>query len=396
MEKKGKKSQLLMLSAYYFLIYMAGGSYNSYIALYYAELNLDSARIGLITSLAAAVTIVVQPLWGLWGDRARTKNMVLSISLISTALAVWLLPLSSPVAWLFVAAVVVFTAFQCSNNPLADAVALEAASQGGFSFTTIRTVGSVGFALVAFAAGVIFNTDIKRIFPVYSGLVGAAFLCSLFLPRVEGHQRKGEKKHFFAILKDKRLLVLYLFTLVIQGAMGFMYSFHAIHSKASGIPMPAIGTGIMIGSISQFPFMLLYSRIKRKLTVPHMLMISGFAHALRFFIYAFWLNTYTLYLAWMLHGLCYIVFYLCLADYVSTTVAPGLRASGQAMNALIIGGVSRILGSSIGGYIGQAFGLSTAFCSAAVLCLVTSVVFMFILFKTPLFRAAPAQEAAAQ
>ena len=94
-----------------------------------------------------------------------------------------------------------------------------------------------------------------------------------------------------------------------------------------------------------------------------------------------WLNTFTFYITWLLHGSCYIVFYLCLADYVSRTVEPELRASGQAMNALVISGVSRIIGSGLGGLAAGVIGLGPTFLGAAVLCSVAAVIYAVYIFK---------------
>jgi len=374
---------LPLFCGYYFLIFMSGGCYSSYIPLYYSQIGLTSSQIGFIASLSAAVTLIAQPVWGLWGDRASTKNFVLKVSLFTTAASFWLLPLFKSPLWAFAAAVGIFTAFQCSNSPLADAIALEVSERERFSFSTVRTTGSVGFALVGFAAGIVFSGDsISRIFPLFSGLVFAAFLISFFLPKVAGHQKKGERRSFFAVLKDKKLTAFYLFTLIIQGAMGMLYTFQAVFAENRGYTTRHIGVGIMIGSFSQFPFMVFFKRISNKVPLPWLLFVSALCHAARLIIFAYFLNDYTFYFAWALHGMCYIVFYLCLADYVAKTAEPELRSSGQAMNALIISGVSRILGSAAGGMTAERFGMDAAFSGAGWICAAASVIFiLFVSFR---------------
>jgi PPP family 3-phenylpropionic acid transporter len=373
-----KNRNFWMLSAYYFVIYMSGGSFMSYISLYYAHIGFTNAEVGMIASLGAVVTIFAQPFWGTMADRARYKNRVIWAAILGAASTVWLMPLADSTKTGLFAAFAVFTIFQCAPNPLSDALTMEVCQKNKFNFSTIRTMGSLGFAIAAFAAGQILTRNIMYIFPVYSVLMFSALIISFPIPKVEGHQKTAEKKRFFDVLKDRRLVVLYVFALIIQGTHSFVFAFHAIYSVENGIPTSVIGTGVMIGSISQFPFMLLFPKIIKRVPVIYILCVSGLVHAVRWLVYAYALNEVTIYLLWVMHGLCFMVFYLCFADIVSNTVAPELKASGQAMNALVLLGASRILGTALGGVGAELAGLRSAFAVCGVLCVGATAVFFMV------------------
>ena len=378
----------MSLSAFYFIIFMAGGAFSNYVALYYVHVGLTTAQIGMISSLAAIVTVFVQPFWGTIADRAKTKNRIICVAIVGSAAMVWLLPLADATVLGIFLAFTAFTVFQCAYNPLADATTLEICQKHKFNFSTIRTMGSLGFALAAFVAGHLIARNIMFIFPVFSGLMLFALFTLIFIPKVAGHQNKGDKanKHRFTdVLKHKRLVIIYIYALVIMTTMSFAFSFHAIYSAEIGITADIIGTGVMIGSIAQFPFMLLFPKIVKKVPLVFVLCASGLVHAARWLLYAYALNEVTIYFICALHGFCFMVFYLCLTEIVSKTVPPELRASGQTMNALVILGLSRIIGSALGGFGGELIGLQSVFAISGVLCIVATLVF-FVVVKIRKFE----------
>src|SRR5690606_19133991 len=124
-------------------------------------------------------------------------------------------------------------------------------------------------------------------------------------------------------------MALYAFTFILSATVGFFYSFHAIYSQEQGISLEIIGIGFAVGSVSQFPFMLWFDRLYKKFGIMRILLFSGLIHVVRWLLYATALTPETVILVWVLHGGTYILFYLCLAEYVNTHVMKELKATGQ-------------------------------------------------------------------
>ncbi len=61
-------------------------------------------------------------------------------------------------------AMALFSLFQIAINPLSDAITLELSSRGVVRFSSIRTFGSVGYALISVVAGWLFAKHIDTIF----------------------------------------------------------------------------------------------------------------------------------------------------------------------------------------------------------------------------------------
>jgi len=355
------RKNVTTISIYYALIYMTVGGFSSFIGLYYASIHLSNMEIGLLISLGSVIALFAQPIWGILSDRARTKNTILFICLLSSAVSIWLIPLAGNQLWLLIVMTAVFYFFQCAVNPLSDTIALELAGQESFSFSFVRTVGSLGYAFMSVIAGWIFSYNLNYIFAVFSLFMLFSFLFSRSIPSVEGHQKGNEKVKFTELFKNRKLIFLYIFIFLIGSTLGFFFAFHAIYSQEQGIGTHLIGLGVMVGSFSQFPFMLLFDRIYQRYGIVKILLFSGAIHVIRWFLYAYFLNSTTILLIWMLHGGTYILLYLCLAEYVNQTVIKELKASAQMMNSIVLMGISKICGGIIGGYFASEYGFSAIF-----------------------------------
>jgi PPP family 3-phenylpropionic acid transporter len=371
---KSTSATYVFVSIYYALIFMGNGAISSYMGIYYNKIHLDTFTIGLLTSIGLITAYCVQPLWGLAADRSKTKNRILLIAVFFTSASIWLMPFSGDNFWLLLAATALFYVFQCVVNPLSDTITLELAGKSNFNFSMVRTYGSVGFAVMSGVAGWIFDKNIDYMFPVFSAMLLLAFVCACAIPKVEGHQQK-KKVHLKELFKNKPLTVIYLYTFVIETTIGFFFTFHAVYSAQEGISTSLLGIAVMIGSISQFPFMIYFDRLYARFGVYKILLFSGFIHLIRWLLYAIAINEFTVIASWILHGGTFILFYLCLAEYVNKNVQKELKASGQMMNSMMTMGLSRICGGLLGGAYASVFGIGSGFAVCAGLCAAAMIAF---------------------
>ncbi len=385
MKVKGA-SVAVLISLFYSLVYMGNGAFTSYVGLYYSSINLSNSQIGLVTSISAAVALLMQPIWGSLSDRARYKNNVLLVCLAMAVGSIWLMPLSGNRLILLAATTGIFFTFQTAIKPLSDTITLELADEGNFKFSKIRTVGSLGYAIMAGIAGKIFASGIDRIFLVFSIMTFGALLLAIFIPPVKGHQNKKKRVNPIQIFKDKKLTYIYIYSFIVETTLGFFYAFHAVYSKEVGISTELIGVGIMVGSLSQFPFMIFFDKIYKKFGIVNILLFSGAIHAIRWLLYSTALTSNTIILIWVMHGMCYIVFYMCLAQYVGSNVIKELKASGQMMNAILVSGLSKIVGGSLGGLLADAFGLKYTFFINFLVTTAVVVGFLIVVRTSPLFK----------
>jgi PPP family 3-phenylpropionic acid transporter len=378
--------RMVPISLYYSMVFMSGGAFSAYIGLYLAHIHMGNFEVGLLTSVGALIALIGQPFWGIKSDRAKYKNRILLICLIVSTGTIWLIPAAGSELTLLLPFFAIFYFFQCAINPLSDAITLELASAGNFSFSMIRTIGSLGFALVSGAAGWLFDKNISYIFISFSIFMFLSMLLSLFIPAVEGHQSGVKKVSLSVIFKDKQLVCIYVFALIIEATLGFFFAFNSIYSQQIGISTHLIGLGVMVGSFSQFPFMIFFDRLYRKFGIVKILIFSGVVHAVRWLLYATLLSSKTIILLWLLHGGTYVLFYLCLAEYINQNVVKELKASGQMMNSIITMGLSKIIGGLLGGLCASLFGIRLTFAFSAVVCFVTIAAFLAVVKFSSLFK----------
>jgi MFS transporter, PPP family, 3-phenylpropionic acid transporter len=368
-------------------MFMAGGAYFAYIGIYFTGIKLNTAQIGIITSVGLLVGMLAQPVWGTISDRSKNKNILLNIMLFIAAVTVWFVPAAGDSFWLLIIAISVMNFFGSGIQPMGDAITQELAKREGFKFSTVRLVGSLGFAVMAGIAGKILVIDIRLIFVMFSVLRVFGGIVSIFIPKVAGHPKsKEEKDSFFDLFKDRKLNVLYMYVFLLSITAGFFGSFHSIYSKQVGISLEVIGLGVMIGSISQFPFMFFFDWFYKKLGINKIMIISGITYIIRWFFYYQCLNSVTIILLWALHGLCFIVLYLCLSDYVSINVPKRLKTRGQVMNYIVLLGASAIVGSMLGGFLSNIFSLKLTFLFCSGLSLVSLLGFIIASRVLPEFK----------
>ncbi|MDR6550719.1 MFS transporter [Paenibacillus qinlingensis] len=370
------KSTYVYMSVYYSLVFMALGAFSNYIPIYYNDIQLDHFQIGLLSTAAAVTAMIAQPRWGLAADRAASKNHLLLIALLLTSILVWTLPAAGNRFWLLFACTVVLGAVQCVINPLGDTITLEISRKSGFNFSRIRTAGSVGYALMAIIAGWLLDRNLNYMFPLFSGLVFLAFVLAWGIPKVEGHQNKS-KVELKQLFTSRKLVVIYLYTLLVNCTLGFFTTFQAVYSKEQGMSTALIGIGVSIGSISQFPFMLFFQPLYRRFGIFKILLCSGIILAVRWLLFSGALSPAVYLATWVLHGGTFMLFYLCLAEYVSTHVPKELKASGQMMNSLTMNAISRTLGSLLGGLYAGWFGIRSGFAVSSFICVAAVVLFWY-------------------
>jgi MFS transporter, PPP family, 3-phenylpropionic acid transporter len=375
---RNKNNYFITFLLLYAFSYMCNAAYSIYIPVYLNSVGYSKTNIGILLSLAPIIAIIAQPLWGTLSDRAKHKNTILIILILGSSFSILLYKLSINFFYLSLIISCV-TLFQTSINPLSDAIALEYTSKTKWKFGHIRLAGTIGYSLMSVAAGILLMKNINRIFLLYfiAGLL--AFIAALYLPKISGHQSIGKKLVFWSLFKDKTLILYLSFALIIQITLGYYYTFFSIYYQLLGASKTLIGWSNFIAAMSETPFLLFSHIVLKKIKTPHVLIIAGSAAALRWLLLGLTANPFSILVFQLLHGFINIVITVSLAMYINEFVPDELKASGQALNGLVCTGIARILGSLLGGYFSDVFGIKNMFLYNSVLVFIT--VLILILYK---------------
>jgi MFS transporter, PPP family, 3-phenylpropionic acid transporter len=364
----------------YAFSYACNAAYSIYMPVYLNSVGYSKTNIGVLLSLAPVVAIMGQPIWGTLSDRSSSKNRILITLIVGSTFSILFYRLSINFFYLsFI--ITLFTFFQTSINSMSDAIALEYTSDTRIKFGHIRLSGTIGYSIMSVLAGTLLMTNISRMFTLYF-VAGLLTLCvALFLPKVKGHQSKGKRLQFWSLLNNRQLLLYMAFALIIQTTLGYYYTFFSIYFQQLGATKSLVGWGNFVSAMSELPFLLFAHILLKKFKTSHALTLAGSAAALRWLLLGTVVNTNIILLMQILHGMSNIVVTFSLATYINKTVPKELKASGQAISGLVCAGISRVIGSLLGGYLSDAFGIKNMFIYNSILVFAAVIVFNLELWR---------------
>jgi MFS transporter, PPP family, 3-phenylpropionic acid transporter len=367
-------------TALYVLIYGGHAIVSTFLPVYLNESGLTSYQIGIVFALGSLVAIFAQLGWGQAADKSRYKNTALQIIVGAACIISLLFMAKTGYAYdLFLYSF--FMLFYASVFSINDSITLESIG-GRYPFGRIRLGGTLGYALVSVLTGFIVKPGVKVIFPFFSLIFLAAFILLFAVPKVKGHQFRGRQPgnrqarvSFFQLFKNKELVFLLIYNLVIQITLGFYYSFFPLYFIKIGGPSSLLGISMLISSLSEVPFLLFADRMIKKIGFKSLLLISGLVAALRWGLFSLLDNPYAILAVQLLHCFMFAAMTMTMAIYINGHVSKSLRASGQTLNTITGLWLPRIIGSLAGGAISRVLGLNWIFACCSVICLAAAAVF---------------------
>ncbi len=363
------------LLALYAGIYMINAAFMPYMPLYLKSNGYGGSTTGLILSIGPVLAIFSQPVWGYLGDRSGSKTRILRLMLAGVALVSLFYPVSKQL-WYLIVLMVLFSFFHSSIAPISDTVCLEYLEGKRWKFGPIQIAGSVGYALMTLMAGALSQWRLTVIFALSSLAALLALTASFWIPDIRGHQKGGKRMMPWVLLRDKTVMGLILFSFAMHITAGLFHAFFPIHLSDLGADNRIVGVAMMVAGLSELPFLFFADRLINRLGIRPLLALSALSIAIRFMLYA-WTTSLTLTIViTLLHGFSYIVFVFSLAVFVNQHVPDELKASGQILHAVIGMGVSRFVGSLLGGWLSDQVGIPKTFFFFALFSLVATAWFI--------------------
>lgn len=376
------KAIYISFIAFYAVNTMTGAVYGTFLPVYLSHIGMDKEKIGVLMSIGPFIAILAQPFWGIRGDRASSKNLILRILLFGSLMSVALYTLSNSFLYLLII-ITVYTFFSTSVGPIGDTITLEHLSKVNQKYGPVRMAGSLGYCIMSVIAGVVAQRNISGIFGLYVGISITALLITFLLPTVKGHQTKKDRVSPLLLFKNKNLVIIMLLNVVVQITLGYYYTYFPLY-----LTQQLKGTNTMLGiatflsSVSEVPFLLFADRILKKIGTKGALLGATAVAALRWFLIYSVRSAYAFLPLQLLHGLIFIVLYYSIATYINREVPPELKASGQTMNSLLGMGIARIIGSLFGGFLSVRFGIRNMFLYNSIFAFIALIVFGIIFLKT--------------
>lgn len=364
-----------------FLLYACFALYWPYLSAHYANLGIDSGRIGILVSITSIATIFILPIWSRISDRTGNRRGVIKIITIGACLAVLLFIVSNDF-WSLLFTISLFMCFQVCLVPLIDAVVISYLTKSQIKFSSVRIGGTIGFALLVLVSGYIYAINSSLIFIFASVFYFLLFLCARKIPQVEIEKKEKKKFEFRRLFQNKRVIYVLFIAFAVQVAQGFYYAFLGVHIQELGFTSREIGTANFVSVLFEIPVFLVIDRVLRRFSVVTVTIFCAFVVVIRMLLLFAATDMIFVYISMLGNGISFIGMYYSCATFINNEMEGDLKSTGQSMLAFAQLGLGSIVGNMLGGYISVYAGTRFAFLyygiGLGIICVICTITYIIM------------------
>lgn len=241
---------------------------------------------------------------------------------------------------------------------LTNSIAMQQMQVPEKEFPPIRVLGTVSWIVVTNIVGIYGFGDQVTIFKLSMVASAALGIFSFFLPDTPPKATTSTSfsqilgLDAFKLFKDRSFAIFFLSSVLICIPLSFYYAM-ANPSLTDG-GMQNVENKMSLGQASEVIFMLLIPLAYTRLGVKKMLVVGLVAWIVRFIGFGYgdggsgeWL----LYLAIILHGVCYDFFFVTGQIYTDNKAGDKIKSSAQGLISLATYGIGMGIGSKISGIV---------------------------------------------
>ncbi|MCF0050226.1 nucleoside permease [Dyadobacter chenwenxiniae] len=356
-----KNATRFQLMAMMFLLYFIWGSWYGQMSKYlFTALGASGAQVGNAYAAFSIAQIIAPFFVGMIADRYFAAQKVLGVlSLAGAALLFVLTGVDDPdnFFWIILAYCISFAPMMS----LTTSIAMQQVTNSEKDFPAIRVMGTVSWIVVSNIIGYYGFGDNVMIFKI--SMVASAFLgvYSFFLP--DTPPKPSTKTSFsdilgldaFKLFKDRSFAIFFISSLLICIPLSFYYAMANPSLTDSG--MTNVENKMSLGQASEVVFMLLIPLAFSRLGVKWMLVVGLIAWIIRFigFGYGDVNNEWLLYMAIILHGVCYDFFFVTGQIYTDSKAGEKYRSSAQGLISIATYGIGMGIGSWLAGLVADMY-----------------------------------------
>ncbi len=352
---------------YYFCHFAAMAALMPFLALYYRELGLNEARIGLLSALPPLLTLVVAPLWGALADATERHQQLLQTALGGLWVTILFFSLVHDPRWL-VLLVVLYALFSAPIIPLVDNTVLALLGERKAHYGRLRMWGAVGWGVAGTGTGIL----IAR-FDLRWGFYGALFFligCLLAAWRLPVAPTKIGQPLWQGIrfFVTNRAWLIFLITIFINGVAGGVgNNFLFLYLDELGATETLMGLTLLVATLSEIPIFFYGEYLLQWLGARGLLLLALGATLVRMVGYALMPAVWVALPINLLHGLTFSAMWIAGVSYANRAAPPGMGATAQGVLGGISMGLAGATGAMLGGYGYATVGPASTFGVAATM-----------------------------
>lgn len=325
-----------------------------------AELKADGAQVGLAYGNAWFGAMVSPFFIGMIADRYFSAQKVLGVLHLLGAVLLWYLAQTRDLA-VFPWILLVYSCVYMPTVALTNSVAMGQSDNQERDFPTLRVLGTIGWILAGLVVNSRSATDFIFTMPAVLSVVLGIF--SFFLPDTppKGRSASGSIRQVLgldalALFKDRSYATFFTGAILLCIPLSFYYAFTGDYLTTSGVENVTSVMGLL-GQGSEVLFMLLMPFFLLRLGVRNILLVAMLAWVARYLLLSFGGKDlhWPLYLAVLLHGICYDFFFVTGYIYSDQKAGEKIKSSAQGLFTIATYGIGMTFGSYLGGAVAKMF-----------------------------------------
>ncbi|WP_347552025.1 MFS transporter [Pseudalkalibacillus hwajinpoensis] len=346
-----KRDSVFYLSLFLFFFHGANTIIISFMPVYFQHAGMSESKIGSILAIGPLAAILAQPFWGYMSDKYGTIKRILLITLVGVfVISIFLLTNDSYMFILLSAAF--FYIFMSPTGALGDSLAVKTAASVNKNFGSIRTWGSIGFAVSTLLVGQYFSfAGIGLILVPFLLMITIAFLTATKVSDVKSVNKPITVLDAVKIGKNPRFLFFLGTIMFLTIPHRANDSFIGIYLTELGGNESQIGLAWFVAVASEAVIFATSQYWYKRFNEITFILIAGLLYSVRWIVLAYAGGPVAAILMQVLHGVTFGVFYVTAFQYVTKLVPENLQATGHLLFISVFFGVSGILGSLFGGML---------------------------------------------
>ncbi|TDO83369.1 PPP family 3-phenylpropionic acid transporter [Halanaerobium saccharolyticum] len=400
-----------------FFFWSTWAIYGAYLVYYLTDLGYSNMRIGTLMSIRTFMGLLGPPIVGYICDRLESRKIIFIISMV--LMAIFVAPLTFYGDLMLAISIGVVGFLWEPQQSVLDSWILETSAHTAHNYGFMRAWGSIGFAIIVTIFGQVIERFGWRVHFMAYGII--AFIVVIIAFNIKDNsyseQRQVESstetknisqnkkqnqnispeevelaaaKDVEVELEDKNIMRLfknpdYIFILFITllifipNQMLFVYLAPIIRSVGGN--STDLGYTLFFNALSEAPIFFVAKYFLEKYKTNSLLLFSAFFYLLRFIIAAAATSPVYFLFFGMLQSLSFGVFLVTVRYYVKLVAPAGLKTTAQSIAMMSAFGAAGIIGSLLGGYLIDNYGMSVMFRVGITLASIAVLVLAYVVIR---------------
>ena len=353
-----KLTTRIQLMLMMFLMFFTWGAWYGQMGKYlFTTLKASGDQIGSAYATFSIASIIAPFFMGMIADRFFSAQKVMGVlNLLGAGILYLLIQNQNPDTFFWY--ILAYTMTFAPNLALSSSIAMNQMKDPGKEFPSIRVLGTIAWIVVTNIVGFYGIGDKVTIYQIamFTSIVWGIFAFTLpdTPPKATGKATISQilGTDSFVLFKDRSFLIFFISSVLVCIPLAFYYAHANLSLTESN--MTNVENKMSLGQVSEVGFMLLIPFALQKFGIKKMLIVGLIAWIVRFICFGYGdgiSSEWVLYLAIVLHGVCYDFFFVTGQIYTDNKAGEKIKNSAQGLITLATYGIGMGIGSILSGKV---------------------------------------------